>query len=175
MQKILVFLIASFVFLAFVSFISPKKEKIEWLTVEELQTAYHKNPKPILVDVYTGWCGWCKVMDRETYSMDKVAAYINEHYYALKFDAERKDSVLWDGKKYGYDPANRANELAAYFTYGRMSYPTTVFLTALNARPAPMAGYLKPGELEPLVKFFGDGAYKTLNYQEFISKFSKSW
>ncbi len=175
MQKVISFFISGAVILLLASFTNPKKEKINWLSIAEMQAAYKINPKPVLLDVYTSWCGWCKVMDRETYSNNKVAAYINEKYYAVKFDAESRDSVEWNGKMYGYNKANKVNDLAVHLMYGQMSYPTTIFLSALNAQPAPLPGYLKPKEIESPLKFFGDGAYKTKNFPEFMKSFSASW
>ena len=175
MKKVTKFIIYVLLLSIAFSFINPKKEKIKWLTIAELQAAYNKAPKPILVDVYTNWCGWCKVMDRETYGKDAVVNYINEHYYAVKLNAESKDSLEWNGKKYGYNPEYKSNELAVYLLYGQMSYPTTVFLPAFNAQPAPLAGFLKPKELESPLKFFGDGAYKSKTFQEYMKTFSNSW
>lgn len=175
MQKVGIFFIALLLLVSIFSFTGTRKEKVQWLTVAEMQAAYSKNPKPILVDVYTSWCGWCKVMDRETYAKEAVAAYINEHYYAVKLDAESKENFEWNGKNYRYDAGNKTNELAAYLLYGQMSFPTTVFLSALDAQPAPMAGYLKPAELEAPLKFFGNGDYKTKNYPEFMNGFKPSW
>ena len=80
MQKVIGFLLILFVFIFSTSFTSSPKEKVQWLTVAEMQAAYKKNPRPILVDLYTDWCGWCKVMDRETYQNDKVVNYINQTY-----------------------------------------------------------------------------------------------
>ena len=175
MQKITGFFLALIILCVLASFVRPEKEKIQWLTIPEMQAAYRKNPKPILVDVYTSWCGWCKVMDKETYKNEKVASYINQKYYAVKFDAESKDSVEWNGKKYGYSEQNKVNEMAVYLMYGQMSYPTTVFLSSLDAKPAPLAGYLKPKEIESPLKFFGEGAYKTKNFPEFMKGFNGSW
>ncbi len=175
MQKVGRFLLILPVLLLALSFISPKKEKIKWLTVNELQAEYAKKPKPIIVDVYTSWCGWCKVMDKETYSNDKVADYINEHFYAVKYNAESRDSVVFNKKKYGFDHAQGANELAVYLLYGRMGYPTTVLLSSLDAQPAPLSGYLKPAELEAPVKFFGEGAYKNQDFPAYMKGFSGTW
>lgn len=175
MQKVIVFFIGSILLFLFVSFTVPSKEKIQWLSVAEMQAAYSKNPKPILVDVYTSWCVWCKVMDKQTYNNEKVAAYINEKYYAVKFDAESKNPVEWNGKRYGYNEQNKINELALFLLYGQMSYPSTVFLSTLDAKPAPLAGYLKPKELESPLKFFGDGAYKTKNFPEYMKSFNATW
>ena len=140
-----------------------------------MQLAYKKKPKPIIVDVYTSWCGWCKVMDKETYSNDQVAACINEKYYAVRIDAETKESLEWNGKKYGYVSQYKVNELAAYFLNGQMSYPTTVFFSSLEGNPAPLAGYLKPKEIESPLKFFGDGVYNTKNFPDYLKGFTASW
>ena len=42
-------------------------------------------PRPIFVDVYTDWCGWCKKMDRDTFQNPKVVAYMNKQYYCILF------------------------------------------------------------------------------------------
>ena len=149
--------------------------KVKWLTLAELQVAYQKEPKPILFDIYTDWCGWCKVMDRDTYQKDNVADYINKQYYAVKFNAESRDSVILGNKKFAYEAAYRANGLAVYLMNGQMSFPTTVFLPAVNAQPAPLAGFMKPSELEAPLKYFGDGAYQNQNFQEFVKTFTASW
>src|ERR1700757_1112172 len=102
MKKIAGLFIIVVTVLATWSFVaSPKENSVHWLTVAEAQKAYQQNPKPILIDVYTGWCYWCKVMEKETYSKDSVADYINEHYYAIRLDAETKDSIIWKGTHYG--------------------------------------------------------------------------
>ncbi|MES2848290.1 MAG: DUF255 domain-containing protein [Bacteroidota bacterium] len=175
MQKVTISFIAFITLVSIFSFSVKTKEKVQWMTVAEMQEAYKKNPRPILVDVYTSWCGWCKVMDKETYAKEDVAAYINSHYYAIKLDAESKESFEWNGKKYEYNKEYKSNDLAIYLLFGQMSFPSTVFLSALDAQPAPMPGYLKPKELEAPLKFFGDSVYKTKNYPEFMNGFKPSW
>ncbi|RYY65012.1 MAG: DUF255 domain-containing protein, partial [Chitinophagaceae bacterium] len=99
-------------------------------------------------------CGWCKEMDRTTYSNPKVAAYINEHYYAVKYDAESKDSVAFNKIRYGFNKAAKTNDLALYLSFGDRSYPNTIFLDHINARPAPLSGYMKPKEIEAPMRYF---------------------
>jgi thioredoxin-related protein len=175
MQKVIKFVVLFLFLSAAWSFIIPKKEKVNWLSVAEFNEVYSKSPKPILIDVYTDWCGWCKVMDRETYEKETVVKYINEHYYAVKLNAESKDSLEWAGKKYGYNKEYKSNELAVYLLFGQMSFPTTVFLPAVDAQPAPLPGFLKPKELESPLKFFGDGAFKTQTFQDYMKTFKGSW
>lgn len=175
MQKVINFLSVMAVCFFSVSFIVPEKEKIQWMTVAEMQMAYQKEPKPILVDLYTDWCGWCKVMDKQTYQNDAVVSYINKNYYAVKLNAESKSKLEWDGKTYTYNSRYRANDLAVYLAQGNMSYPTTVLLPSINAQPAPLPGFFKPAELESPLKYFGEGGYKNHSFPEFLKTFSASW
>jgi len=56
---------------------------------EKLQSRAKKQNKYLFVDCYTEWCGWCKVMDKETFTDKNIAAYMNEHFIAAKIDMEK--------------------------------------------------------------------------------------
>jgi len=175
MQKVTRFLMFFSMAFVMLSFSDGKKEKVNWISIAELNELYAKNPKPILLDVYTDWCGWCKEMDRTTYKNEKLANYINEHYYAVKFNAESKESFTFNQKQYAFNAQNKSNELAEYFLFGRMEFPTTVFLSAIDARPAPLSGYMTAKEMEAPLKFFGEGHDKTKTFVEFNKKLKKEW
>ncbi len=66
---------------------------VKWITFEEACKQAHLKPKPILVDVYTTWCGPCKMMTAQTFGNPEIAKYLNENYYCVKFDAETRDTV----------------------------------------------------------------------------------
>ncbi len=175
MQKVKYFFWMGCIALITFSFSNKPKAQINWLSFEQMQDAYSNNPKPILVDLYTSWCGWCKEMDRTTYKNDKVVAYINEHYYAVKYNAESRDSVLFNNQKFGYNTEYKTNELAMHLSFNQLEYPNTIFLSSINARPAPLSGYMKPKELEAPLKYFAERKSEQETFVEFNKKMKKEW
>jgi thioredoxin-related protein len=149
--------------------------KLEWLNMDELGLKLKENPKPVLIDLYTNWCSWCKEMDNETYRNPEVVSYINDHFYPVKLDAESKDVVQWKARTFKFNPGYNLNEFALYVTSGDPGFPTTVIIPDQKSEPQAVPGFLNPNELEPVLKYFGEGAYKTESYSEFKSNFKASW
>lgn len=115
------------------------QEKIEWLKFEEAVAATEANPKMLLVDVYTDWCGWCKKMDKETFTDPAVIKYINESFYAVKMNAEdNKRSFDFKGKKY-----TEAKMAAAMRV---QSYPNFVIIDPTLMNITQLPGYRQPAE-----------------------------
>ena len=42
--------------------------------------------RPVLLDLGAVWCGWCDLMDRESYSRPELAGFINANFVAVKVD-----------------------------------------------------------------------------------------
>jgi len=81
-----------------------------------------------MIDVFTDWCGWCKKMDAETFSNPEIAKYVNELNYAVKFNAEQKADITFQGKTFKYvDQGNGKgyHELAAALL--STSFPSLLF------------------------------------------------
>jgi thioredoxin-related protein len=149
------------------------KAKINWMTIEEAFNANKKEPRKILIDVYTDWCGWCKVMDKNTFSHDVVAGYVNKKYYAVKLNAERAGDVTLGDKKYD----NR--QLAALLLQNRMSYPTVVYLNEKFDMIQPIPGYQDAKAFHQVITFLGDDFYKKEEFEKFkagtyTKKFAKN-
>ncbi|MGB3617405.1 MAG: DUF255 domain-containing protein [Catalinimonas sp.] len=152
-----------------------KGEAINWVTFEEAIELNKKEPKKIFLDVYTDWCGWCKQMDKTTFSDSDVARYVNQNYYAVKFDAEGKDPITFKGRTFGFVASGRRgyHELAATLMNGRMSYPTTVYLDEEMNLLQAVPGYAKADEFLKIVSYFGGDHFKQTPWEEYEKAYAK--
>lgn len=127
---------------------------IQWISVEELEQKMKKEPRKVIFDFYTDWCGWCKVMDKKTFSNKELARYVNKYYYAVKFNAESKTPLTFMGKTYEYVPEYKSHRFAADLMSGKMSYPTTVIAGKNMAYVNPIPGFQRLDQMETLLKYF---------------------
>ncbi len=169
--KLTIFVLA-FLILPLTSFKNERinePEGIKWHTITEVQQLVKKNPRKIYIDMYTDWCGWCKVMEKNTFSNAQIINELNNNFYAVRFNAEQKEDVVFKNKTFKYvAQGNRGyHELAASLMNGQLSYPTSVFLDENLNLISPLPGYLTPDKLEPILKFIGGDHYKTETWQQF--------
>ncbi|MEY5043617.1 MAG: hypothetical protein RJA19_844 [Bacteroidota bacterium] len=138
-----------------------QKAGVAWMSLEEAIAAQAKAPRKIMIDVYTSWCGPCKMMMANTFTDPEVIAYLNANYYAVKFDAESPQPVNFRGQTFtnpGYRPGvtgrNSPHQLAG--ALGVTAYPTLVYLDEKGEIIAPITGYKTPPQLEMYLKFFAE-------------------
>ncbi len=150
-------------------------KEIHWMSLDEVQVAMKKEPRKVWVDVYTDWCGWCKRMDKTTFSNPNVIRYMNEHFYAVKLDAEQKGDIRFMGKMYQHSEADRTHPFATQLLQGQMSYPTTVIMQENFQTPQPIPGYQDVKTVEMIMKYFGEGFFMKTPFQEYQSGFKQTW
>ena len=73
------------VVLLFAATITLEAQEIKWMTFDQAIAAQKKKPKKIFIDVYTSWCGPCKMLSSNTFANKDLAKYVNDNYYAVKF------------------------------------------------------------------------------------------
>ncbi len=149
-------------------------ESIRWYTLQEaLELSKSSGKRKLFIDVYTTWCGWCKRLDETTFVDPAVARYINKHYYAVKFDAEQTNDIVFKDKTYKFKRnGNRGHhELAAEWLNNRLSYPTMVFLDENLNTIQSIPGYQEARKLEAILNYFGTDSHKTTPWETYERKF----
>jgi len=170
-NKLFIFILIS-VFFSFQVDAQPVP-KIKWYTIQEAEALSKQNPKKIMIDVYTDWCGWCKKMDAETFSHPVIAEFINNNYYAVKLDAEGTADITFNGYTYKYIEQNGRgyHELAAGLLNGRLSYPSIAYLNEKLELLGAVPGYKGPADMESLLNYIAEEKFQTQSLDEYLQTF----
>jgi thioredoxin-related protein len=152
------------------------QNKVKWLTWEQAIAKAQNDKKKIVVDVYTEWCGWCKKMDKTTFADDEIATYMNQHYYSIKFDAEYREDIILNGKKYSFvkNGEKGYHQLAAEILQGRMSYPSTVFLDENFAIIQAIPGYQDGSTFAMIITYFASNSHKSMPWPRYTQQFERA-
>ena len=155
-------------------------QAIEWMTFGEALEAQRKNPKKIIIDVYTDWCGPCKLMDKKTFQNPDVAAYISKHFYAVKFNAEGEEIISYFGNTFtnpNYVSNRRGRNATHQFTQflGVRGYPTVIFVSETGDLITPLVGYQNPQQIELYLKMIKQGDYMIFSKPDDFEKYRKSF
>jgi len=150
---------------------------VKWMSLTEALEKQKEQPKKIFIDIYTDWCGWCKVMSKNTFSHEQIAAYINQYFYPVRFDAETTDTIEYLGKKYINKGTGRkpTHELAYVLTKNRPSYPTITYLDEKGKIIQPLPGYMDVKKIEPYLVYFNENAYRSAPFENFKKNFDKAF
>ncbi len=150
---------------------TPKtQDEVKWYSFEDGMKLANKKHKCVIVDIYTDWCGWCKKMDNETFKDPKVVAYLNEKFVAIKFNAEGKEPVAFNGNIYSNPNPGKArstHQLAIALAGSKLAYPTYIYLDSKGKNITGTQGYSQPEDLLPLLQYIGSDAYKSKTWKEF--------
>ena len=146
-------------------------QNIEWMSLAQAMEAQKKEPKKIFMDVYTDWCGPCKLLDKNTFQNPDVFRYISEHFYAVKFNAEGTEEITFYDQKFtnpNYDPNRNGRNATHQFTQflGVRGYPTMVFFSEDGDPIMPLVGYYKPKQIELYLKMIKQGDYQVFSKPE---------
>jgi thioredoxin-related protein len=145
-------------------------QAINWMSFDMAVKLNKEHPKKIFIDVYTQWCGWCKRMDQTTYLDKDVIDYINKNFYAVRLDAETRDTFHFNNHIFvNSKPEEKGsvNELAYSLMDGKMMYPTTIYLDENFNRISVAPGYLSSSDLKMVLTFFEEEKYKTMTYEDY--------
>jgi len=126
-----------------ISFTAIHAQEIKWMSMNEALKAQEKQPKKILMDAYTTWCGPCKLMDKNTFTNKDVVNFVNKHFYAVKFDAEGTEEVFYKDFNYtnpNHDPKRKGRN-SQHFLANALKitgYPSLVFFDEKSDVIAPV-------------------------------------
>ena len=130
-------LLISFAALIFVN-TNTFSQEVKWLSWEDGYAKAKKENKIILLDAYTEWCGWCKVMDKETYTEKGVQKKIADKFVAIKLNPELAGSYKYNGASY------TGRNLITMLSKNKFrGFPSTFFVYHKTNKSYMEVGYIK--------------------------------
>lgn len=148
--------------------LSGQNKAVKWYTIQEAEKLAKANPRPLMIDAYTDWCGWCKKLDQDTFSNPVIAEILNTKFYPVKFNAEGAEPVTFLGMKFINDgKSGKAHQLAVALMQGQLSYPNLVFFNEKLQLVTNVPGYRDAKQMEILLSYFADRAYEKTTYQDY--------
>ncbi len=170
----------AFFLVIFVTQSGLSQEEIQWMTMNEALAAQKEQPKKIIMDVYTQWCGPCKLLDKNTFSNEDVIQFINANYYPVKFNAEGTEEITYQDFTYtnpNYQPERKGRNATHFFADALrlQGYPSLVFFEENGNLIQALPGYKTPQELEIYLKMIANDDYKALTTMEAWEKYQKNF
>ena len=121
----------------------------EWRTWNDGLKQAGAAKRPVIVDVYTDWCGWCRRMDRDVYARREISDYLRQKFVTIRLNAEARDAAHYEGREY------TSQDLAQRFRVS--GYPTTIFLRSTGEHMANVPGYVPADRFLLLLRYVAGG------------------
>jgi thioredoxin-related protein len=141
-----------------------QREAGMWLPFNEGMALAAKEKKIVVIDFYTTWCHWCKVMDRETFADPEVKKYLAENFVTIRMDAEStREKVSYKGTD--LTPVGLARR------FGVRGFPSLAYLNRDGELVTIVPGFIPPKMFMPLLRTMQKECYKQqITFEEFMRR-----
>lgn len=134
---------------------------LTWHTFEDALTVADSTNKPILVDVWAPWCGWCHKMKRDVYP--ELSKELSKNFILTRINRENNETDYFYKERL-VTPLMLAKLLHID------TVPGIVFLNSKGDYLTNVSGYIQAQNLKPILKYISTETYKMSSYQDFLNK-----
>jgi thioredoxin-like negative regulator of GroEL len=126
---------------------------VRWETrLEEALKKARTLGRPVMVDFWADWCGWCHRLDQTTY-VDPVVVKLSESFVAVKVNTEGSPQEASITQRYEVD-----------------SLPSVIFLTPRGRLILRVSGFQGPGQFPATLKAARDASGQVMAFEAALEK-----
>ena len=128
--------------------------QVAWLKYDEALATAHRRGLPLLIFFRQDNCRPCEVLSKQGFDRPDIAGYVNQRLAPARVDLDREPELK---KKFRVAGA-----------------PTVWFLAPDGKEIDFFTGYVPADRLLLILRYVGDGAYRTMTFEEFERREAKT-
>ena len=135
-------------------------QDLTWHPFETALAVADSTDRPVLVDVYAPWCGWCRKMKRDVYPSTWVRSCLADGFVLTRLNRDDTDT------RHRYR-GRRLNSKRLAQALGAAGVPTVVLLAPDGERLTRLNGFIEADVLRPVLAYVGSGAHQRQTFEAF--------
>ena len=127
-----------------------KTATVQWLTYDQAKARGMEQKQKYLLYFKSRNCGYCRLLEDETFKDAAVLNFINSNYIPVRVDVDKEKNIA-----------------ARYRIRG---VPDLRFLAKDGSAISRWVGFAKPDHLFKMLKFIYSDSYLKMNFNEFVAQ-----
>ncbi len=156
---------------------------VKWKKTEEAIKSSLKDKKYIFLFFYYNYSVSSTVMSLKTFNNPKIAKYLNSAYNPVYISVTTKDTISAFGKKYvNKNKSHKFHQMPIDMLNGKMVFPAYLIISTeeivkdgKKQKTFKLLDrvqlYKTPEQMEAILYYFAENKYKTMSWNDYISKF----
>ena len=136
---------------------------VTWYDFNEGLKMAAEKKKPVIMDFYADWCGWCRKMETEVFADRDVATKLNENYVCVRLHTDKNpdESIRYKN--------HLLNKQEFAMMLGVQGLPTLVFMDRDGNLITKIPGFINKSMMLPLLSYIKDECYqKKVPFQDYM-------
>jgi len=122
--------------------------RVQWIDYNKGLAKAKTEKKPILLNFFANWCGYCVKMEKETFSDRTVANFLNDTFVPIRVNSDKEPRIS--------------------AMYGVRGLPYFWFLTDKGERIASIPGFIPASMFINYLRYIQTSSYQKMDFNQFM-------